>query len=78
MLSLAEEQLPVLIKAKALYLSVKLGFFENSYSQSLRNYQQAINLLEQQMHQFEENRDQSAKARTRIAKCYQNMGLTKS
>ena len=42
---LSEAELPELIKAKALYISGKLGFFENSYARSIRNYESCIDLL---------------------------------
>ena len=71
--------LPTLVKAKALYLSGKLCFFENAYANSLRNYRKAIDLLTEQLDGSSEiGWEDKVKAKTRIAKCYQNMGLTKS
>lgn len=42
---LSKVDLPVLLKAKALYISGKLCFFENSYTRSLTNYESAVEIL---------------------------------
>ena len=42
---LTMEDLPLLLKAKAYYISGKLCFFENSYTQSIHNYQSVIDML---------------------------------
>lgn len=44
---LSQTDLPVLVEAKALYVSGKLGFFENAYAKSVRDYQSCLDLLSQ-------------------------------